>query len=81
MAIRKGQALMELAVGMFAVALVASALAGLAVYIAASLRAQNSARSSSPKADTAVDVGEFASEWIFGKRKISVGENVPEILK
>ena len=34
---RRGQALMELAVGMFALALVVSALAGFAVYIAKSL--------------------------------------------
>ena len=41
---RRGQALMELAVGMFAFALVVTALCGFAVYIAKSLKMQNSLR-------------------------------------
>ena len=45
----KGQALMELAVGMFALALVVSALCGFAIYIVKSLRVQNSLRSSAPQ--------------------------------
>ena len=81
MGTKRGQSLMELAVGMFAIALVVSALAGFAVYIAKSLRAQNMARSSSPVSDTVVETGEFASEWIFGRRKMNVDEKVPEILK
>jgi hypothetical protein len=80
MATRKAQAMVELAVGMFALALVVSALAGFAVYIAKSLRAQNMARSSSPSSDTRVDVGAFAGEWVFGKRKLEVQEKVsPEL--
>ena len=45
---KAGQALMELAVGMFALALVVSALCGFAIYIVKSLRVQNSLRSSAP---------------------------------
>lgn len=45
----KGQALMELAVGMFALALVVSSLCAFALYIVKSLRVQNSLRSSAPQ--------------------------------
>ena len=41
---RRGQALIELAIGMFALAIVAGALCGFGVYIARSLRAQNELR-------------------------------------
>jgi hypothetical protein len=71
---RRGQALMELAVGMFALALVVSALTGFAVYIAKSLRSQNSVRSSSKSSDATVEVEAFAAEWIFGREKLNVGE-------
>lgn len=81
MATRRAQALVELAVGMFALALVVSALTGFALYIAKSLRAQNMARSSSPSSDTRVDVGAFAGEWVFGKQKLDVREKVPSELK
>ena len=73
---KRGQALMELAVGMFALALVVSALTGFAVYIAKSLRSQNSVRSSSKSSDTTVEVGAFAADWIFGKEKMKVEEKV-----
>ena len=80
MATKRGQALMELAAGMFAVALVVSALCGYAVYISKSLKAQNSLRggstaASNSKSDT-VDVGEFASEHLFGKTKLEIHEEV-----
>jgi hypothetical protein len=67
---------MELAVGMFALALVVSALTGFAVYIAKSLRSQNSARSSSPSSETTVKFDSFAAKWIFGKESISVKEKL-----
>ena len=72
--LRRGQALMELAVGMFALALVVSALTLFAVYIAKSLRSQNTVRASSKSGDTVVEVGAFASEWIFGWEKKDVRE-------
>ena len=46
---RRGQALMELAVGMFALSLVVSALCAFAIFMAKSLRVQNSLRSSAPQ--------------------------------
>lgn len=58
MRIRRGQALMELAAGMFALALVVSALCGFAIYIVKSLRVQNSLRSSAPQpSGEKVDLG------------------------
>lgn len=71
---RRGQALMELAVGMFALALVVSALAGFAVYIAKSLRSQNTVRSSVKSTDTTVSVDHFAAKWIFGRESFDVRE-------
>jgi len=76
MATRRGQALVELAFGMFAFALVVSALATFAVYIARSLRVQNSARGPSPERAEAVETGAFASEWLFGSEKLKIGERV-----
>ena len=46
---RSGQALMELAVGMFTLALVVSALVAFAMYIVKSLAAQNLNRGDPPK--------------------------------
>lgn len=80
MATKRGQALMELAVGMFAIALVVSALCVYALYIAKSLKAQNSLRGgstavSNSKSDT-VEVGDFASEHLFGTGKLQIKEKV-----
>jgi hypothetical protein len=80
MGTEKAQALMELAVGMFTIALVVSLLTAYAMYIAKSLKAQNTLRSgnsasSSSKSDT-VEVGEFAGEHLFGKSKLQIREKV-----
>jgi hypothetical protein len=80
MATKRGQALMELAVGMFVIALVVSALCGYALYISKSLKAQNSLRGgstarSNSKCDT-VEVGEFAGEYLFGGNKLEIREKV-----
>lgn len=72
---RRGQALMELAVGMFALALVVSALCGFATYIAKSLRVQNHVRTGGPKSDS-VEVGDFAAEHVFGATKIQIKEKL-----
>lgn len=79
MAIKRGQALMELAVGMLALALVVTLLASFAVYIAKSLHAQNHLRhgsgGSSTKTDTVV-VGDFAAKYFFGKDTLKIRERV-----
>jgi len=73
---RRGQALMELAVGMFAIALVAGCLTVFAVFMAKSLAVQNSLRSSSPQPSGAkVEFGEFLY-GIVGRHWLIVNESV-----
>jgi len=72
---RRGQALMELAIGMFALALVVCALCGFAMYIAKSLKVQNHLRTGGPKSDS-LEVEDFAAEHIFGTRKIPIKEKL-----
>jgi hypothetical protein len=76
MAIKRGQALIELAVGMFTLTLVVSALCVFAVYIARSLRVQNTARGPSPETPAPVKTGDFAAEWIFGPSSLKIEEQV-----
>ena len=54
--LRRGQALMELAVGMFTLALVVSALVAFAIYIVKSLEAQNLNRGDPPKFKEQIDL-------------------------
>ena len=73
---RRGQAMMELAVGMFAIALVVSALCAFAVFMAKSLRVQNSLRSSSPQpSGEKVPLGDFLY-GIVGQHHLFVDEHV-----
>ena len=73
---RRGQALMELAAGLFALALVVSSLCGFAVYIVKSLRVQNSLRSSSPQMNENVEIGEFARVNFAGRNILKMNERV-----
>ena len=82
---RRGQAMMELAVGMFAIALLVGCLCVFAVFIAKSLRVQNSLRSSAPQpSGEKVEFGEFLY-GIFGRHWLVVKERVempsPTIVK
>ena len=72
---RRGQALMELACGMFALALVVSALCAFAVYIAKSLEAQNAVRTGVEKTHK-IEFSSFAAEHVFGTDKMTVKESV-----
>ena len=73
---RRGQALMELAVGMFTIALVVGCLCTFAVFIAKSLRVQNSLRSSSPQpGGEKVEFGEFLYR-VVGRHSLVVDEKV-----
>lgn len=73
---RRAQALIELAVGMFAFALVISALTGFAVWIAKSLKMQNSLRTGASVQSGTVEVGEFGGKYLFGSEKIKIKESV-----
>ena len=73
---RRGQALMELAAGMFAIALVAGCICVFAVFIAKSLKVQNSLRSRSPQpSGEKVEFGEFL-HGIVGRHWLIVNESV-----
>ena len=82
---RRGQAMIELAMGMFALALVVSALCLFAVYIVRSLEVQNSLRSSSPQMNKPVKVDDFAARHFTGKDTIKMDERAvmppTEVLK
>jgi len=76
---KRGQAMIELAFGMFALALVVSALCGFAVYIAKSLEMQNSLRDEGAGTHEKTDklsVSDFAAQYIFGKETIDIKEKV-----
>ena len=88
----KGQAFMELALGMLALALVLSALFGFTVYILSSLKMQRDIRAeagrgalnsgggeesySSKVADDTVEVEPLAATYIFGSSEVEVKEEV-----
>ena len=68
--VRSGQALMELAVGMLALVMVVSALCGFSVFIARSLKAQNSTRAGSSEGNGEVEVGIQIGTETLGKMKV-----------
>ena len=82
---RRGQAMIELAAGMFALALVVSALCLFAVYIVKSLEVQNSLRSSSPQNNKPVKVEDFAVRHFTGRDTLKMDEHAvmppTEVLK
>jgi hypothetical protein len=87
---RTGQALVELAVGMFAFALVVSAVIGFAMYIVTALdmrrtmradagcRAMRSIGSSivTSRDSKDVEIDAMAAEYVFGSEDVSVKEKV-----
>ena len=76
MPVRRAQALMELAVGMFAFALVVTALAGFAVYIAKSLKMQNSIRVGASTQTDSVEFSTCGAKYVFGAEKLTIRESV-----
>lgn len=89
---RKGQAFMEMAIGMFALALVLSALFGFTSYILSSLEMQSELRADAGRAalgagggdeayssrieNHTVEVEPFAAEYVFGTTEVEVREEV-----
>ena len=72
---RRGQAMTELAVGLFALALVVSALCGFAVYVAKSLRVQNELRVGGQKTDRVEATG-LTAEYVFGAEALTISERL-----
>ncbi len=73
---RRGQAFVELAVGMLALAIVTSALTVFAVYIATSLRVQNSLRGPAPQPNKRIKLDDFATRHFGGDDAIKMDERV-----
>jgi len=73
---RRGQAFMELAIGMLALAIVTSALTVFAVYIATSLRVQNSLRGPAPQPNVRIKLDDFAMRHFGGDDSIKMDERV-----
>jgi len=76
MGTKRGQALIELAMGMFALALVVSALVGFAVYIAKDLAMQNSLRVGDSAPSETMEVSGLTAKYIFGTDKVRIREAV-----
>lgn len=76
MGTRRGQALMELAIGMLALALVVAALTDFAVYISRSLKMQNSLRVGASSQRDEIEVSDLAAKYIFGASSIPIREKV-----
>ena len=73
---RRGQAFVELAVGMLALAIVTSALTVFAVYIATSLRVQNSLRGPASQPNKLIKLDDFAMRHFGGDDAIKMDERV-----
>jgi hypothetical protein len=73
---RKAQALIELAVGMFAFALVITALFTFTLWIAKSLKMQNSLRTSISTQTDTIRLTTFGAEYLFGTETIKIKESV-----
>jgi len=87
---RRGQAMVELAVGMFALALVLAALFAFTSYLLESMKIQRTLRReagenalnafgselSTAKGSATVTVEPFAAEYVFGAQSVKVKESV-----
>lgn len=75
MATKRAQALIELAIGMFAISLVVGVLCVFAVYIARSLKVQNQLRTGGKHTDS-VEVDEWTSANVFGVKTLKINEKL-----
>lgn len=76
MGIKKGQALIELAMGIFALALLVTSLCAFAEYIVKSLKMQNSLRVGASSQQDQVELNDFAAEKVFGTSILKIREKV-----
>ena len=86
---RRGQAFIELALGMLALSLVLASRFSFAAYISGAMKLQQETRASAGRKamhsnalnvtetrSDSIEVEEFAAEWIFKKDKIEMKEKV-----
>lgn len=71
---RNGQALIELAAGLFTLVLLASALTAFTLYIVRSLEIENNLRGRSRGATDKIELDSFAAEKIFGIKALHINE-------
>lgn len=76
----KGQAMVELAIGMFTLALVVSMLCGFAVFMARSLQAQNSTRAGATKGNGSVEVGIYFGNHTVETMKVKERVQMPSTM-
>lgn len=76
MATKRGQALVELTIGLFSLVLVTSALGVFVSYIVRSLEAQNKLRVGVATHTEEVEIPEFAAKYIFGVDRLKLDEAV-----
>ena len=67
---------MELAAGLFALALLVSALAAFCLYIVRSLEIQNHLRGNGHGVADKIEMDDFAAESVFGTRVLHIREPV-----
>ena len=70
----RGQALMELAVGMFTIAILVSALVTFTYYIVRSLEIENHLRGNSKGVADKIELDDFAADNVFGTRNLHIKE-------
>lgn len=71
---KRGQALLELACGMFTLALLIGLLTIFARYIVRSLEIQNHLRGANRGVSDKIELDAFAAESIFGSRNLHIKE-------
>jgi len=71
---RLGQALIELTLGLFAIALLVSAFVYFAQYMTRSLKIQNHLRSRAPIYADSIRLDAFAADEVFGMKNLHINE-------
>lgn len=71
---RRGQAAIELAVGLFSLVLVVSALTYFVFYIVRSLEIENHLRGNQHGIADKIELDEFAAKSVFGRRNLHISE-------
>ena len=74
MRIRRGQAVIELTLGLVAIAILVSAFVYVVRFMTSSLRIQNHLRSSAPVYAESIHLDRFAAQEVFGQKRLHVYE-------
>jgi len=72
--IRRGQAVIELTIGLVVVLILVSAFFYLSRYMAKSLKIQNQLRSPTPVYAASIELNDFARTAVFGMKNLHINE-------